>query len=276
MSPQQQQALQQQQAFQQQQWAQQFPGQQGFPTFPGGPIFPRVAPAVGPLLPGQVRLPARLPAVVRQLMPPQPGQPTPPPPGQQGPPLPGQQGLPLPGQQGPLLPGQQTPPRPGQQMPQLGMPAQGVPFQQLPGQVVPGQLMPGQLLPPRPPAGPQQPATLGPLRPGWGLAPPGSQTVAQMLAGAGDFGILFAAFQTAGMLGPLANAGGGTTVFAPTNAAFVQLAIALGFPASQANGQAAWAFLLNTFTVLGGGTRCPSSCASSTTTCCLGCSAPPS
>jgi uncharacterized surface protein with fasciclin (FAS1) repeats len=74
-------------------------------------------------------------------------------------------------------------------------------------------------------------------------------------AQAGDFDILLTALQTAGLVDELAATGARLTVFAPTDAAFVQTARDLGFTGTDEAG--AWAFLVGAFTTLGSGDPVP-------------------
>lgn len=68
---------------------------------------------------------------------------------------------------------------------------------------------------------------------------------------ASDFDILLTAVVAADLAGALGNPDAHLTVFAPTDAAFIATARDLGFTGTDEAG--AWAFLVDTFTTLGGG-----------------------
>ncbi|MBY0263709.1 MAG: fasciclin domain-containing protein [Phycisphaerales bacterium] len=71
----------------------------------------------------------------------------------------------------------------------------------------------------------------------------------------GDFDLLLTALQTAGLVDDLAATGARFTVFAPTDAAFIQTARDLGFTGTDEAG--AWTFLVGAFTTLGSGDPVP-------------------
>jgi uncharacterized surface protein with fasciclin (FAS1) repeats len=102
------------------------------------------------------------------------------------------------------------------------------------------------LLPINLPGGATQPAT---------IADTVAQSGGQFDANTGDFDLLLTALQTANLVDALDNPASSLTVFAPTDAAFIQTARDLGFTGNDEAG--AWQFLVAALTGLGNGDPVP-------------------
>jgi len=87
------------------------------------------------------------------------------------------------------------------------------------------------------------------------VAASGGATAGTFDQNANDYDILLTALNTAGLTGAVADPNASLTVFAPNDAAFVRLARDLGFTGT--GEQAAWQFLVQALTTLGGGNPIP-------------------
>ena len=85
---------------------------------------------------------------------------------------------------------------------------------------------------------------------------PGNTNIVDIAAGSDDFNLLVRALQTANLDGTVRDADD-ITVFAPTDAAFTQLATDLGFDGDTADEDAVFTFLVAALTELGGGDPIP-------------------
>lgn len=84
---------------------------------------------------------------------------------------------------------------------------------------------------------------------------PAMQTIAEIVAGKEEFSVLLAALKAADLVDAVSDASASLTVFAPTNAAFVNLAKALGYEGHAVDG--VFAFLVEALTGLGDGDPIP-------------------
>lgn len=89
-----------------------------------------------------------------------------------------------------------------------------------------------------------------------GEIPAPAQNIVEIAAGSDDFNILVKALGAAGLVDTIRNATD-ITVFAPTDAAFTQLAIDLGFEGDATDEDAVFGFIAAQLTVLGGGDPIP-------------------